>query len=207
MLYRDTPNHKKIYKLGFQNMLICLTSIFCDLVFLYPRCLSLSAELWMFSCDVEFSAHVFSQMAREDRRKGVSFASELRKLTGRSRSVTVNPCSPSTQDATHSKEEKVACPGMMSLRELTEWRRVCCVCVCSTAAVAGINTNYTHNLPSHYIVCKSITLAFLIGLESTYTLLIVYSTSCHSNWKHSFQLYKPSHTSDISNVCCQILYR
>ncbi|XP_057214152.1 1-phosphatidylinositol 4,5-bisphosphate phosphodiesterase epsilon-1 isoform X3 [Triplophysa rosa] len=60
------------------------------------------------------------QMAREDRRKGVSFASELRKLTGRSRSVTVNPCSPSTQDAAHSKEEKVACPGMMSLRELTD---------------------------------------------------------------------------------------
>lgn len=60
------------------------------------------------------------QIAREDRRKGVSFASELRKLTGRSRSVTVNPCSPVTQDVTHSKEEKVACPGMMSLREVTE---------------------------------------------------------------------------------------
>ncbi|XP_052426488.1 1-phosphatidylinositol 4,5-bisphosphate phosphodiesterase epsilon-1 isoform X12 [Carassius gibelio] len=30
------------------------------------------------------------QMAREDKRRGVSFASELRKLTGRSRSLTVN---------------------------------------------------------------------------------------------------------------------
>ncbi|XP_076856802.1 1-phosphatidylinositol 4,5-bisphosphate phosphodiesterase epsilon-1 isoform X2 [Brachyhypopomus gauderio] len=47
------------------------------------------------------------QIAREDKRKGVSFASELRKLTGRSRSVTVNGPEPP-----HSKEERTAWPAV-----------------------------------------------------------------------------------------------
>ncbi|XP_036428049.1 1-phosphatidylinositol 4,5-bisphosphate phosphodiesterase epsilon-1 isoform X3 [Colossoma macropomum] len=38
----------------------------------------------------KFILKLKEQIAREDKRKGVSFASELRKLTGRSRSVTVN---------------------------------------------------------------------------------------------------------------------
>ncbi|XP_073773922.1 1-phosphatidylinositol 4,5-bisphosphate phosphodiesterase epsilon-1 isoform X6 [Danio rerio] len=38
----------------------------------------------------KFILKLKEQLAREDKRKGVSFASELRKLTGRSRSVTVN---------------------------------------------------------------------------------------------------------------------
>nr|XP_055031734.1 1-phosphatidylinositol 4,5-bisphosphate phosphodiesterase epsilon-1 isoform X2 [Misgurnus anguillicaudatus] len=41
------------------------------------------------------------QIARDDRRKGVSFASELRKLTGRSRSLTVNANGPALQETTH----------------------------------------------------------------------------------------------------------
>ncbi|XP_027019022.2 1-phosphatidylinositol 4,5-bisphosphate phosphodiesterase epsilon-1 isoform X2 [Tachysurus fulvidraco] len=48
------------------------------------------------------------QIGREDKRKCVSFASELWKLTGRSRSVTMN--GPGSNEAAHSKEERGALP-------------------------------------------------------------------------------------------------
>lgn len=48
------------------------------------------------------------QMGREDKRKCMSFASELRKLTGRSRSVTMN--GPGSGEAAHSKEERSVVP-------------------------------------------------------------------------------------------------
>uniref|UniRef100_W5KBX6 Phosphoinositide phospholipase C n=1 Tax=Astyanax mexicanus TaxID=7994 RepID=W5KBX6_ASTMX len=47
----------------------------------------------------KFILKLKEQIAREDKRRGVSFASELRKLTGRSRSVTVN--GPPLHEAAH----------------------------------------------------------------------------------------------------------
>nr|XP_023698097.1 1-phosphatidylinositol 4,5-bisphosphate phosphodiesterase epsilon-1 isoform X2 [Paramormyrops kingsleyae] len=49
------------------------------------------------------------QACREDRKKGISLTSELKKLTGRSRTVAVG-VSPAPEGA-HSKDEKVACGG------------------------------------------------------------------------------------------------
>ncbi len=71
-----------------------------------------------------------SQIAREDKRRGVSFASEFRKLTGRSRSLTVNTHmnGSAAQESTHSKEEKAVCP---SMPEASEWRERSAECVCS----------------------------------------------------------------------------
>ncbi|XP_059387753.1 1-phosphatidylinositol 4,5-bisphosphate phosphodiesterase epsilon-1-like isoform X2 [Carassius carassius] len=60
------------------------------------------------------------QIAREDKRRGVSFASELRKLTGRSRSLTVNTNGSAAHESTHSKEEKGACPSMVPLPEASQ---------------------------------------------------------------------------------------
>uniref|UniRef100_A0A8C1EIF0 Phosphoinositide phospholipase C n=1 Tax=Cyprinus carpio carpio TaxID=630221 RepID=A0A8C1EIF0_CYPCA len=70
----------------------------------------------------KFTLKLKEQIAREDKRKGVSFASELRKLTGRSRSLTVNTNTngPAAQEPTHSKEEKAACPSMVPLPEASE---------------------------------------------------------------------------------------
>ncbi|XP_016368731.1 1-phosphatidylinositol 4,5-bisphosphate phosphodiesterase epsilon-1-like [Sinocyclocheilus rhinocerous] len=70
----------------------------------------------------KFILKLKEQIAREDKRKGVSFASELRKLTGRSRSLTVNTNTngPAAQEPTHSKEEKAACPSMVPLPEASE---------------------------------------------------------------------------------------
>uniref|UniRef100_A0A8C1E7E4 Phosphoinositide phospholipase C n=1 Tax=Cyprinus carpio carpio TaxID=630221 RepID=A0A8C1E7E4_CYPCA len=56
----------------------------------------------------KFILKLKEQIAREDKRKGVSFASELRKLTGRSRSLTVNTNGSAAHESTHSKEEKAA---------------------------------------------------------------------------------------------------
>uniref|UniRef100_A0A3B4C9C4 Phosphoinositide phospholipase C n=1 Tax=Pygocentrus nattereri TaxID=42514 RepID=A0A3B4C9C4_PYGNA len=56
----------------------------------------------------KFILKLKEQIAREDKRKGVSFASELRKLTGRSRSVTVN--GPPVLEATQSKDERGVWP-------------------------------------------------------------------------------------------------
>lgn len=64
----------------------------------------------------KFILKLKEQLAREDKRKGVSFASELRKLTGRSRSVTVN----TNSNDTHSKEEKSACPSMSCVPETSQ---------------------------------------------------------------------------------------
>uniref|UniRef100_A0A671KIU2 Phosphoinositide phospholipase C n=1 Tax=Sinocyclocheilus anshuiensis TaxID=1608454 RepID=A0A671KIU2_9TELE len=70
----------------------------------------------------KFILKLKEQIAREDKRKGVSFASELRKLTGRSRSLTVNTNmnGPAAQEPTHIKEEKAACPSMVPLPEASE---------------------------------------------------------------------------------------
>ncbi|XP_067226219.1 1-phosphatidylinositol 4,5-bisphosphate phosphodiesterase epsilon-1 isoform X6 [Chanodichthys erythropterus] len=70
----------------------------------------------------KFILKLKEQIAREDKRKGVSFASELRKLTGRSRSLTVNTSmnGPVAQEPAHSKEEKAACPSMVPLPEASE---------------------------------------------------------------------------------------
>ncbi|XP_051770062.1 1-phosphatidylinositol 4,5-bisphosphate phosphodiesterase epsilon-1 isoform X3 [Ctenopharyngodon idella] len=70
----------------------------------------------------KFILKLKEQIAREDKRKGVSFASELRKLTGRSRSLTVNTSmnGPAAQEPAHSKEEKAACPSMVPLPEASE---------------------------------------------------------------------------------------
>ncbi|XP_051968281.1 1-phosphatidylinositol 4,5-bisphosphate phosphodiesterase epsilon-1-like isoform X2 [Xyrauchen texanus] len=68
----------------------------------------------------KFILKLKEQIAREDKRKGVSFASELRKLTGRSRSLNVNVNGPVVQESAHSKEEKAACPSMMPLPEASE---------------------------------------------------------------------------------------
>uniref|UniRef100_A0A673N934 Phosphoinositide phospholipase C n=1 Tax=Sinocyclocheilus rhinocerous TaxID=307959 RepID=A0A673N934_9TELE len=62
----------------------------------------------------KFILKLKEQIAREDKRKGVSFASELRKLTGRSRSLTVNTNGSAAHESTHSKEEKAACPSMVA---------------------------------------------------------------------------------------------
>ncbi|XP_030630952.1 1-phosphatidylinositol 4,5-bisphosphate phosphodiesterase epsilon-1 [Chanos chanos] len=56
----------------------------------------------------KFILKLKEQISREDKRKGLSFASELRKLTARSRSVT-SPVGAQAQDATHSKDERAAC--------------------------------------------------------------------------------------------------
>ncbi|MCJ8738296.1 hypothetical protein PDJAM_G00034050 [Pangasius djambal] len=56
----------------------------------------------------KFILKLKEQIAREDKRKCVSFASELWKLTGRSRSVTMN--GPGSSEAAHSKEERGAPP-------------------------------------------------------------------------------------------------
>uniref|UniRef100_A0A8C1GQE1 Phosphoinositide phospholipase C n=1 Tax=Cyprinus carpio TaxID=7962 RepID=A0A8C1GQE1_CYPCA len=68
----------------------------------------------------KFILKLKEQIAREDKRKGVSFASELRKLTGRSRSLTVNTNGSAAHESTHSKEEKAACPSMVPLPEASE---------------------------------------------------------------------------------------
>lgn len=64
----------------------------------------------------KFILKLKEQLAREDKRKGVSFASELRKLTGRSRSLTVN----TNSNDSHSKEEKSACPSMSCVPETSQ---------------------------------------------------------------------------------------
>ncbi|KAI5617659.1 1-phosphatidylinositol 4,5-bisphosphate phosphodiesterase epsilon-1 isoform X8, partial [Silurus asotus] len=56
----------------------------------------------------KFILKLKEQIGREDKRKCVSFASELWKLTGRSRSVTMN--GPASSEAAHSKEERGAPP-------------------------------------------------------------------------------------------------
>ncbi|XP_047015538.1 1-phosphatidylinositol 4,5-bisphosphate phosphodiesterase epsilon-1 isoform X1 [Ictalurus punctatus] len=56
----------------------------------------------------KFILKLKEQIGREDKRKCVSFASELWKLTGRSRSVTMN--GPGSSEAAHSKEERGAPP-------------------------------------------------------------------------------------------------
>lgn len=56
----------------------------------------------------KFILKLKEQIGREDKRKCVSFASELWKLTGRSRSVTMN--GPGLNEAAHSKEERGALP-------------------------------------------------------------------------------------------------
>ncbi|XP_062859440.1 1-phosphatidylinositol 4,5-bisphosphate phosphodiesterase epsilon-1 [Trichomycterus rosablanca] len=56
----------------------------------------------------KFILKLKEQMGREDKRKCVSFASELRKLTGRSRSVTMN--GPGSSETAHSKEERSVVP-------------------------------------------------------------------------------------------------
>ena len=54
-------------------------------------------------------------MVREDKRKGMSFASELKKLTSRSRSVTsggagsLTLATASQESSAHSKDERAAC--------------------------------------------------------------------------------------------------
>ncbi|KAL0984148.1 hypothetical protein UPYG_G00137700 [Umbra pygmaea] len=55
-----------------------------------------------------FSLKLKEQIVRDDKRKGISFASELKKLTSRSRSVTASPAS---QESSHSKDEgsRAAC--------------------------------------------------------------------------------------------------
>uniref|UniRef100_A0A671RC25 Phosphoinositide phospholipase C n=1 Tax=Sinocyclocheilus anshuiensis TaxID=1608454 RepID=A0A671RC25_9TELE len=68
----------------------------------------------------KFILKLKEQIAREDKRKGVSFASELRKLTGRSRSLTVNTNGSAAHESTHSKEEKAACPSMVPLPEASK---------------------------------------------------------------------------------------
>ncbi|XP_072523775.1 1-phosphatidylinositol 4,5-bisphosphate phosphodiesterase epsilon-1 isoform X2 [Salminus brasiliensis] len=62
----------------------------------------------------KFTLKLKEQIAREDKRKGVSFASELRKLTGRSRSVTVN--GPPVHEAVHRTQ----------LDSKPEWPRAVC---------------------------------------------------------------------------------
>uniref|UniRef100_A0A4W5MYJ5 Phosphoinositide phospholipase C n=1 Tax=Hucho hucho TaxID=62062 RepID=A0A4W5MYJ5_9TELE len=49
----------------------------------------------------KFILKLKEQMAREDKRKGISFASELKKLTCRSRSIPA----PAAQESSHSKDE------------------------------------------------------------------------------------------------------
>ncbi|XP_026877695.2 1-phosphatidylinositol 4,5-bisphosphate phosphodiesterase epsilon-1 isoform X4 [Electrophorus electricus] len=58
------------------------------------------------------------QIAREDKRKGVSFASELRRLTGRSRSMTVN--GPPLPEPSHSKEERATWPSVTPPPDVTD---------------------------------------------------------------------------------------
>uniref|UniRef100_A0A4W5MYV1 Phosphoinositide phospholipase C n=1 Tax=Hucho hucho TaxID=62062 RepID=A0A4W5MYV1_9TELE len=55
----------------------------------------------------KFILKLKEQMAREDKRKGISFASELKKLTCRSRSIPA----PAAQESSHSKDEncRAAC--------------------------------------------------------------------------------------------------
>lgn len=67
----------------------------------------------------KFILKLKEQIAREDKRRGVSFASEFRKLTGRSRSLTVNTHmnGSAAQESTHSKEEKAVCPSMPEVSE------------------------------------------------------------------------------------------
>ena len=48
-----------------------------------------------------------SKPVREDRRKGVSLASELKRLTGRSRAVWIGDSACS--EMLHSKDERAAC--------------------------------------------------------------------------------------------------
>ncbi|KAI4893550.1 hypothetical protein NFI96_004194 [Prochilodus magdalenae] len=66
----------------------------------------------------KFILKLKEQIAREDKRKGVSFASELRKLTGRSRSVTVN--GPPVSEATQSKDERCTWPAALPLPEASD---------------------------------------------------------------------------------------
>uniref|UniRef100_A0A8B9KGT5 Phosphoinositide phospholipase C n=1 Tax=Astyanax mexicanus TaxID=7994 RepID=A0A8B9KGT5_ASTMX len=66
----------------------------------------------------KFILKLKEQIAREDKRRGVSFASELRKLTGRSRSVTVN--GPPLHEAAHSKDERGTWPAAPPLPEASE---------------------------------------------------------------------------------------
>ncbi|TRY59920.1 hypothetical protein DNTS_013444 [Danionella cerebrum] len=70
----------------------------------------------------KFILKLKEQMTREDKRKGVSFANELRKLTGRSRTLTVNTQTngASVAEATHSKDEKSVCPSMSPVPEASQ---------------------------------------------------------------------------------------
>ncbi|XP_066521080.1 1-phosphatidylinositol 4,5-bisphosphate phosphodiesterase epsilon-1 isoform X2 [Hoplias malabaricus] len=75
----------------------------CQRVLLDHECVFQAKNRWKGSG--KFLLRLKEQIARDDKRKGVSFASELRKLTGRSRSVAVNE--------TNSKDERSMWPTVL----------------------------------------------------------------------------------------------
>uniref|UniRef100_A0A8C7DGG9 Phosphoinositide phospholipase C n=1 Tax=Oncorhynchus kisutch TaxID=8019 RepID=A0A8C7DGG9_ONCKI len=64
----------------------------------------------------KFILKLKEQMAREDKRKGISFASELKKLTCRSRSIPA----PAAQESSHSKDENCRAACNVPLTETRE---------------------------------------------------------------------------------------
>ncbi|XP_057681356.1 1-phosphatidylinositol 4,5-bisphosphate phosphodiesterase epsilon-1 isoform X1 [Corythoichthys intestinalis] len=65
----------------------------------------------------KFILKLKEQVAREDKKKGISFASELKKLTSRGRSMTTGAAA-TAEGSAHSKDEKAAC--CVALTELHE---------------------------------------------------------------------------------------
>lgn len=75
-------------------------------------------------------ANLCFQVVREDRKKVISFASELKKLTSRSRSMTTG--GGGVDGPAHSKDDRAAC--CVALTELQEWGHTLACCLCMRRA-------------------------------------------------------------------------
>lgn len=87
--------------------------------YVYNLSVNVIAATWLCFC---------FQVVREDKKKVISFASELKKLTSRSRSMATGSGG-GVDGPAQSKDDRAAC--CVALTELQEWgsRSACCLCM------------------------------------------------------------------------------